>query len=86
MEWISVKDRLPNWESEDMFWVTDGETVGWCFYGRDYEDDPESENWMGGDLCGRMYEKGVVTHWIEIKLPNGKKQDPEKKIEANTCS
>lgn len=80
MDWINIKDAIPNPKSHDMYWITDGEIVGWCFFGC---DDEGSEHWnfMGGDCSGSLYEN--ATHWIKIILPNKKKENPNKKIKAN---
>lgn len=69
MEWISVKDKLPKRSSQDSYLVTDGNSIGWCFFGC---DDPgeEHDEFIGGDLCGSMYEN--ITHWMKIILPNKK--------------
>lgn len=80
MEWINVKKKLPSPKSHDMYWVTDGDTVSWCFFGCDDEGCEHSE-WIGGDLSGSLQEK--ISHWMQIILPNGKKEKPSKKIESN---
>jgi hypothetical protein len=65
IEWISVKDRLPDdkkeWVESDTFYlVFNGEPEIAFYWGKNAWDSP---------CCG---EVKMVTHWAEINLPEDK--------------
>jgi uncharacterized protein DUF551 len=75
MEWISVKDRLPNRSSQDLYLITDGEDIGWSYFGCD-DQGYEHDNFIGGDCSGSLQDE--ITHWMLVQLPNKKKGIPHR--------
>lgn len=75
MEWIDFKKRKPSRDSKDLYLVTDGLSVGWCYFGCD-DEGFEHEEFIGGDADELDYE--YITHWMQIILPNSKKGKPSR--------
>lgn len=73
MDWINIDEELPKRTSNDLYLVTDGENIGWSFFGC---DDPgeEHDEFIGGDLPDSLREN--ITHWMMVILPNGQKSKP----------
>ena len=69
MEWISVKDRLPEKGKEVL--LTDGEQAKEGNLKKDSNDSYRSwSKWFTCDCC---YSLGEITHWAELSdLPKDK--------------
>jgi len=74
-KWISIKKQKPSRSSTDLYLITDGEDIGWSYFGCD-DEGCEHDNFIGGDCESFIQEN--VTHWMEIKLPNLKKGIPKR--------
>lgn len=78
MEWISVKDRIPNVEKEVILLTTLGIYIG-IWYSEFTKDDSglytlKKETRLKGPMllceCCDHFEKGVtITHWMPLPEP-----------------
>lgn len=59
MEWISVKDRLPEKNKEVIFWDGEEMYVRKSYYAGNYEE----KDWCYSDCCGCV---ATATHWTPL--------------------
>lgn len=66
-KWISVKDQLPPRSSQEQYFITDGESIGFSYFGcndRGFEHD----EFIGGE-CSESLQQNI-THWMPLpQLP-----------------
>ena len=67
MNWISVKDRLPEDRQNCLIW--DGEHIEKCVFERTTFISGEKSFSFVRDGCFCCQENEKVTHWIPLELP-----------------
>ncbi len=67
IDWISVEDKLPNYQDTVLVWGCQPETDAFLHIGMRTSSDANGENWVEARRLGNLIFHS--THWAE--MPNG---------------
>ena len=66
MEWVSVKDRLPEEDENEYILFTDRQSV---FFGRYYYRNCHKKECLWKPENGYIHQSSEITHWMPLPKP-----------------